>query len=229
MTRARIIKSELVSILVGVAVTLGSSTGSQARAAAAAPEDETRAMLLKYTARCALPEGQFLEEGGGGPGRPARRYPGSLGLAPEWRDGTCGADCQERVSSCLIALTNRTGKHVELSLVSSAAGMSQAMRPSAQDLPFPHQEGVFFGNMFTGQAFACHGLDADKAPQMKRFCAVDPESCSGLAQFRSAGRCEDACEMSCQTLSDGSQRCAAVSCRDPEGTVWRSPITIYLH
>jgi hypothetical protein len=191
-------------------------------------EDEMRAMLLKYTARCALRDGQFLEDSEGTEGQPARRYPGSLGLAPEWLDGTCGDDCQERVSSCLIALTNRTGKHVALSLLSNASGMSEGMRPSAQDLPFPHQEGAFFGNMFTGQAFACHGRDVAKARQVKRFCAAEPASCSGLAQFRDAGSCDDACEMSCQTLSDGSQRCAAVSCRDPEGRTWRSPITTYL-
>jgi hypothetical protein len=192
-------------------------------------DDELRAMLLKYTARCALREGQFLDDASGPQGQPARRYPGSLGLAPEWLDGACGTDCQERVSSCLIALTNRTGKHVALSLLSSAPGMSAAMGPSSEDLPYPHQEGVFFGNVFTtGQAFACRGRDVAKAAQVKRFCADEPASCSGLAQFRDAGRCEDACQMACRTLSDGSQRCAAVSCRDPEGRVWRSPITTYL-
>jgi hypothetical protein len=233
MTRTSGLTPELVAILIGVALTLGFATGSRARAAGAqvdkrADVAQMRAMLLKYTARCALAEGQFLEDSDAAGGGVTRRYAGSLGLAPQWLEGACVGECQERVSSCLIALTNRTGKHVELSLLSAAAGMSQAMRPSAQDLPFPHQEGAFFGNMFTGQAFACQGRDAVKAPQVKRFCAVDPESCSGLAQFRDAGRCDDVCEMSCETLSDGSQRCAAVSCRDPEGTLWRSPITSYL-
>ena len=192
-------------------------------------DGELRAMMLKYVARCALRDGQYLEDAAGPNGEPARRYPGSLGLAPEWLDGACGTDCQERVSSCLIALTNRTGKHVALSLLSNAAGMSAAMRPSADDLPYSHQEGAFFGDVFTtGQAFACRGRGIAKAPQVKRFCAVDPASCSGLAEFRDAGRCEDVCEMSCRTLSDGSERCAAVSCRDPSGRVWRSPITTYL-
>ena len=217
MTPTRGLVSGLVVIVAGV--------GSVAPANAA---ESMRGMLLKYVARCALAEGQFLEDEGAGHSGSALRYPGSLGLAPEWLAGTCGADCQERVSACLIALTNRTGKHVEVSLLSSAPGTGDSLRPSAQDLPFPHQEGAFFGNMFTGQAFACRGRDAVKAPQAKRFCAVEPESCSGLADFRAAGRCDDVCEMSCRTLPDGSERCAAVSCHDPEGRVWRAPITTYL-
>jgi hypothetical protein len=189
--------------------------------------DGDKEMLLKYTARCALAEGQSLEWVQPRSGA-VRRFPGALGLAPEWLGGACGAACQEKVSSCLIALSNRTGRHVELSLLSAAPSLGEKFRPSADDLAFPHQEGAFFGNVFSGRAFACRGSGADKAPQVKRFCAVDPESCSGLAEFRDAGRCEDACQLECRTLSDGSQRCAAVSCRDPEGGIWQHPITTYL-
>jgi hypothetical protein len=67
-----------------------------------------------------------------------------------------------------------------------------------------------------------------KGAQVKRFCALEPESCSGLAQFSDAGTCEEACEMSCTHLADGSQRCAASSCKDPDGRRWSFPITTYL-
>ena len=194
-------------------------------AAPAAAADEERAMLLKYTARCALAEGQFLEAA---EFQPARRFPGALGLAPEWLQGTCGPACQEKVSSCLIALTNRTGKHVALSLLSGAPGLGAAFRASDDDVAFPHQEGAFFGNVFSGQAFTCRGRDAEKAPQVKRFCAVAPETCGGLAEYRDAGRCEDACQEECRTLSDGTERCAATACRDPDGHLWQYPITTYL-
>jgi hypothetical protein len=250
MTRTRCIVPALVLVVAGAVSTPRPEARAGARAAAtrtdavpsrgpvhettnglsrASADEELRGTLLKYTARCALPEGQFLEgvAAGGGAGR-RQRYPGALGLAPQWLDGTCGVECQERVSSCLIALTNRTGKHVALSLLSSAPGMGEKLRPGAEDLPFPHQEGAFFGNVFTGRAYACRGRDAAKGPQVKRFCAVDPQSCSGLAEFRDAGLCEAACEMDCRGLPDGSRRCAAVSCRDPDGRVWRSPITTYL-
>jgi hypothetical protein len=200
------------------------------RAPEIAAPNQLQAMLLKYAARCALPSDQTLEGPADAAGvRP--RFPGSLGIAPEWRDGTCDRACQEKVSACLIALVNRTGKHVQLSLLSGAPAMLKAapsLNAGETDLGFPHQEGVFFGNMFTGEAYACRGRAAAKGAQVKRFCALDPDSCTGLAEFADAGRCEDVCEMSCVALSDGSQRCAASACSDPQGHRWAFPITTYL-
>ncbi len=188
---------------------------------------EFQAMLLKYAARCALREDQSLEGPKDAHGR-RPKFPGSLGLAPEWRDGTCDAACQEKVSSCLIALINRTGKHVQLSLLSGAPSLGKALAPNDNDLGFPHQEGAFFGNVFSGEAYSCRGRAVEKAAQVKRFCALEPESCSGVAEFADAGRCEDVCEMRCVHLSDGSERCAAAACTDPQGHRWSSPITTYL-
>ncbi|MEA2695866.1 MAG: hypothetical protein QOI66_137 [Myxococcales bacterium] len=185
---------------------------------------DLQAMLWKYTARCALREDQELTA----PGSGGQKFRGSLGVAPEWYGGTCDRNCQEKVSSCLIALTNRTGKHVALSLLSSAATMTKSLLPSESDLGFPHQEGAFFGNVFSAEAFSCHGRGVKKGPQVKRLCALEPPSCSGFAQFVDAGDCQDACTMSCKKLSDGTERCAAVSCKDPHGKVWAFPITTYL-
>jgi hypothetical protein len=190
--------------------------------------DADTAMLLKYTARCALAEGQFLELDAGLNGSGDLHFPGAIGLAPEWRDGICDAGCQERVSACLIALTNRTGMHVELSLLAAGESFGDRLRPGPEDLDYPHQEGAFFGNVFSGQAFTCRGHAAGKALQVKRFCAVAPETCSGVAEYRDAGLCQDVCQQECRQLSDGSQRCAATTCRDPEGHDWRYPITTYL-
>ncbi len=190
--------------------------------------NELQAMLWKYTARCALREDQELATPEK-PGVPPQKFRGSVGVAPEWYGGTCDRECQEKVSSCLFALTNRTGKHVAVSLLSAAAKMSPSLAPSENDLGYPHQEGVFFGSVFgTGEAYACQGSAVRKAPQVKRFCAGEPASCSGLARFTDAGRCQDVCKMTCQKLSDGSQRCAATSCRDPGGRTWAFPITTYL-
>jgi hypothetical protein len=195
----------------------------------AAP-NQLQGMLLKYAARCALRTDQELEGPADSTGaRP--RFPGSLGIAPEWHDGACDRACQEKVSSCLIALVNRTGKHVQLSLLSGATAMlesAHSLRAGESDLGFPHQEGAFFGNVFTGEAFTCRGSAAGKGAQVKRFCALEPGSCTGLAEFADAGRCEDVCEMSCVSLSDGSQRCAASACSDPGGHRWAFPITTYL-
>jgi hypothetical protein len=188
---------------------------------------EFQTMLLKYAARCALREDQELEGPADATGqRP--KFRGALGVAPEWRDGKCDGVCQQKVSSCLIALINRTGKHVQLSLLSAAPTLPRSLGASDNDIAFPHQEGAFFGNVFSGQAYACRGRDVEKGAQVKRFCALAPESCSGLAEFADAGRCEDACEMTCRRLSDGSERCAAAACTDPQGRRWAFPITTYL-
>ena len=48
------------------------------------------------------------------------KFKGFLGLAPEWREGKCDGACQEKVSSCLAALTNQTGDHVQVSMLSAA-------------------------------------------------------------------------------------------------------------
>jgi len=188
---------------------------------------DLQAMLWKYTARCALREDQELEEPGAKTGN-GQKFRGWLGVAPEWHGGTCDRACQEKVSSCLIALTNRPGKHVLLSLLTAAPSMGPALTPDKNDIGFPHEEGSFFGNVFSGEAYACRGRDVRKAAQVKRFCALEPTTCSGLAQFTDAGRCEDVCTATCSTLPDGSKRCPAAACKDPTGRVWSYPITAFM-
>ena len=186
-----------------------------------------QALLWKYTARCALRADQELEAPAG-PNGEKLKFKGSLGLAPAWREGKCDDACQEKVSSCLAALTNQTGDHVQLSLLSAAASLAPLMSANENDLAYPFQEGAFFGNVFAGEAYVCRGRDAEKGAQLKRFCALTPGLCSGIAKFVDAGPCERSCEMSCTGLSDGTARCAAVRCRDPKGRVWNHPITTYL-
>jgi hypothetical protein len=186
-----------------------------------------QAMLWKYTAKCALPEGKTLEAPPDATGK-RLKFPGLFGVAPEWNDGPCDARCQEKVSSCLIALTNRTGKHVLVSLLSADRSLGKSFAPSESDRVFPHQEGVFFGNVFTNEAYACQGAAVRKGPQVKRFCALEPATCSGLPDFSDLGPCGAACTMSCSRLGDGTERCAASSCRDPHGKRWEHPITVYL-
>jgi hypothetical protein len=190
--------------------------------------DPVRAMIWKYVALCALRADQQLPPS---PERDTAGAPsprGLMGLAPEWLGGTCGAECREKVSACLLSLTNRGGRHVLVSLLSGAAGMSDRLVASDDDREFPYQEGAFFGDVFSGKAFACRGRDARKASQVKRFCALEPASCRGLFPFTDAGACEDVCETSCQRVGDGTERCPATVCRDPDGRAWRFPITAYL-
>ena len=110
-----------------------------------------QAILWKYTARCALRPDQELETPPGAEGK-TMLFKGALGLAPEWREGKCDCACQEKVSSCLAALTNQTGDHVNVSLLSAAPSLVHTMGASENDLPYPFQEGAFFGNVFAGEA-----------------------------------------------------------------------------
>src|SRR3954452_23695779 len=101
---------------------------SQSRTATAGQAGELQAMMLKYVARCALRSDQVLEGPPDASGK-RPRYPGAMGVAPEWLDDTCDRACEEKVSSCLIAFTNRTGKHVNLSLISAVPTMGAALIP----------------------------------------------------------------------------------------------------
>jgi Carbohydrate binding module (family 6) len=226
--------SRFSAVMLGIAAALAVTSVARAGAIDHDPSESAsqealtpqQAMLWKYTARCALRANQELEAPAGRNGD-GQKFKGALGLAPEWREGKCDGACQEKVSSCLAALTNQTGDHVLVSMLSAAPSLA-AMSANDNDLDYPFQEGAFFGNVFTGEAYVCRGRDAEKGQQLKRFCALAPGLCSGLTNFFDAGPCEQSCRMSCTALSDGTERCAAVSCRDPKGRVWNHPITTYM-
>jgi hypothetical protein len=182
--------------------------------------------VLRYTARCALRPDQTLVTEEGRDGKPLQLR-GEFGLAPEWQRGECAAQCQERVSACLLAHMNRSGAHVTINML-GAPSWGSRFTPSDADIRFPYQEGAFFGNVFSGLAFVCRGREVKKAPAIGRFCALEPSTCQGITRLADVGACQDACEMSCARLSDGSQRCVAISCRDPGGRRWSSPLTVYV-
>ena len=198
---------------------------STERGASGGALDPTKAMMWKYVAACALRPDQSLSNPKDPKDGP---FPGRLGLAPEWMESTCDEACRQKVSACLLALTNRTGKHVQISLLSASPRMSAALRPSESDRAFPFQEGAFFGDVFRGPGYVCHGRDDGKGPQVKRFCAAEPASCSGLFTFTDVGRCQDACTLRCSRLPDGTERCPAAQCRSPDGKTWDFPLTPYL-
>jgi hypothetical protein len=99
--------------------------------------------ITKYMVKCALPSGHqyATQDQNGYP----YTYQGSLGVAPEWETGTCGKDCQERLSACLLAHVNNAGVHISLWLDGEGAvGWGTST-------DFPYMEGAFFGNLITNQ------------------------------------------------------------------------------
>ncbi len=81
---------------------------------------------------------------------------GQIGIAPEWETGACGKDCQEKVSACVLAHVNTSGKHIALWLDGPDAAIGWGKNAS-----YPFQEGSFFGNIFlkTPVASYCNGVD----------------------------------------------------------------------
>ncbi len=95
--------------------------------------------LATYLVKCALPITKKLKvrlaDG------TLTTLSGKVGIAPDWNTQPCDRNCQERVSSCLIALTNGTGASVdvEFTTVYSPIGTSHNYRK---------QELVAYGNLF---------------------------------------------------------------------------------
>jgi hypothetical protein len=115
--------------------------------------------VAKYVVRCAL---------GSGDGIRVKQYDGSLvtlrgaiGLAPRWKHEDCDKGCQERITACLLALTNGDARNVGIEM--SAPSMSRLGGGHG----LPDQEAAFFGNLFAERAVAyvCMGTDAH-APRM---------------------------------------------------------------
>jgi hypothetical protein len=111
-------------------------------------------MTASYLVRCALDAGTSIA---------VKDYTGStlklsgeIGLAPEWKEGQCSTACEEKISACLMALTNGEGQHVELEMTApfDDVGVDNSSA-------FPYQEAAFFGNVFSDppQAFYCIGKD----------------------------------------------------------------------
>jgi hypothetical protein len=219
---------------------LSDSTGLMAT-----PEGVTTA---NYLVRCALPAGDSIR---------IKDYAGALiqlngeaGLAPEWKDGQCETACQEKISACLMALTNGDGAHVDVELVAPfTLGKAHA---------YPYQEAAFYGNVFVDppQAFYCVGKDY--AESGIHITLLENRSCigynekSGSCPYVRAGFCNNAVSFS---LSDntltGDSKCSwtssstfgskdvATTCKDSSGGIggrlslfssgksWNYPITTF--
>jgi hypothetical protein len=109
----------------------------------------------KYMIRCALPASRSLglvDYTGN-----VIRLSGEIGFAPEWENGSCDTTCQEKVSACLMALTNASGQHVNLEL--SAPFVVGTGHSSSRCM----NEAMFYGNLFTSppNGFYALGTDAD--------------------------------------------------------------------
>ena len=93
---------------------------------------------IEYLASCALDRGTELVAGGS-------RYPGLLGLATEWVEGSCGESCQNWLGACVLAHANEYGTSVTVSLRGAHQGLVSDDGIAAE---FTVQEAAFYGNIF---------------------------------------------------------------------------------
>ena len=117
-------------------------------------------------------------------------FPGEIGVAPEWEAGTCGSDCQQQVSACMLAHVNTSGQHIMLWLDGDSPAIGWG-----QDSGYPYQEGSFFGNIFTSPptAFYCNGKDFDQGVVPGRLGAGQPGAPYTDPLTTPGGYCKDTC------------------------------------
>ena len=121
---------------------------------------------VSYIVKCALAAGDTLVKG-------SYTFAGKLGLAPEWKHGSCGTSCQQIVSACVMAHVNTTGRRIPDLHPRRRVRWCSAW--DAETNKYPMQEGAFFGNIFTSppQAYFCNGYDWDRGPVAGRIGADD--------------------------------------------------------
>jgi hypothetical protein len=113
--------------------------------------------FMGYLVSCALGESQSvtLQDASGG----STTWTGSLGLCTGWGavNGAAGVDCQELVSSCILARVNKLGEYVPLSPRGDGLGAS-TLAASIQSVPQDQKTGALISAL--GPCWAgAHGFD----------------------------------------------------------------------
>jgi hypothetical protein len=183
--------------------------------------DESR-KILAYLVSCALPTGEEFSLTIDGH---VYRFEGAIGVAPEWggSQGSCDADCQSWVSSCVLARTNFAGDAVPVSL----RGPLDALASDEQERSdFVAMEGAYFADLFSSPpkwlACTAHGSNL-----IERVCGPSIESCP----VEVVGDCDDYFPFG----GSPTPRCGIPDttegyypdCRDDEGNVYAGSMTVF--
>lgn len=140
--------------------------------------------LATYLVECALDEAQAVSARVGSQSIVLR---GRLGLASEWQTEACDRSCQQMVSACLLARTNRGSRSVLIHVI-GADGLLGTEHSAGNTVP----EATFFGNLFTypQQRYVCEhpGADVAQALAHGRTCISRAHDYCG---FTYLGQCRD--------------------------------------
>ncbi len=199
-------------------------------------------MLASYLVKCALNSSQEVR---------VKDYAGnlvsmkgSIGLAPKWLgdsgdpDGLCGTPCEEKVSACLMAHSNRSGAHVPILLSGPQPVLGSSYDPSS----FPYLEGVYYGNIFVDppRFFVADGYSPTSPLALQRSCEVGGQVSSSTTRvncmFRFPGWAISKCTAVSGTVSNNGWFMTANTCvADADGIssttdlkTWTNPITVWV-
>jgi hypothetical protein len=173
---------------------------------------------VSYMVRCALPAGDTLvkqDQNGAN-----YTYQGAIGLAPEWKTGSCAKDCLEAMSSCLMAHVNTAGVHIPLWMTSPMSQIGWGKSPW-----YPNREGTFFGQiMLTNlqnnlDGYYCNGPGFDTNTVPGRLGSHQGAVPYGNAFPTRGGDCQSNCQM--HPDGDGAISCPA------NNVTWTKPITVW--
>ncbi|MBV8196466.1 MAG: hypothetical protein JOY80_13175, partial [Candidatus Dormibacteraeota bacterium] len=159
-------------------------------------------------------------------------FAGSLGIAPQWENGTCDQNCQELVSACLMAHINSYGVHYPIWIDAAPANVGWGLPPSTFGM-----EAAFFGNiMVTGNMN--HG---NLAAPLGYFCRGDSGFNAGapgrVGDFNIPGVPPYYDTTGGGTTCGGSGRCTAhttngvvdgyTDCADGSNNRFYNPVTLW--
>jgi hypothetical protein len=137
-------------------------------------------MVMRYVARCALPDGAAL---GYELGEASYSWAGTFGLTPGWAAGQAiTAGEQELLTACLAAHTNALGRHVTISVRGYRTDGSTIDVTEEEAQGWRFHEACFFGNLFDGA-----GVGVGVEPDSLRTDVSTPRGCA--AEFGVPGDC----------------------------------------
>jgi hypothetical protein len=179
-------------------------------------EDPLAREFLSYVVSCALPAEAVVDMTIDGT---EYKFPGGLGLAPEWGEtgGHCDETCQRWVTACVLARVDFLGVH----RIISVRGASPALRTTWQERrDYQDDEAAYFGNLFIPGApkFACLGPGKKAIP---RVCGDSLDTCP----MQVVGSCAKACGF--QGPAGGFVDCSS-SGNERKPEIYLESVTVFL-
>jgi hypothetical protein len=193
------------------------------------PAGDLARQFLKYAVSCALDRTQsFRFTWVDSQGQPHdETYPGELGIVPRWTREPLSREDQGWLSSCLISRVNWYERPVMISARAKTDELKKSSRTERRN--FSHEEGAFWGNLFTDPpvAYACHdSINIEFARSRYRDCAAGhvngDRSIAECGIIHIVGGCSEYC------VSRNHGNSLRKECGDGTGSKYETAITVFL-